>query len=124
MFSRILHQGVVSVFFALIIVGPSVILNVRRIETVINAIKVMQHSARLIFGTNSDKPAPIMVKKLLLMLIAAGILQCQHVSVSGNSNVEEYDLALGLATTRPDGTILLLHEDSCWRRLPLIVSGI
>jgi hypothetical protein len=55
----------------------------------------------LVFGTNSDKPpAQIMVKKLLLMLIAAGILQCQHVLVATNSNAdaEEYNIALGLAT--------------------------
>jgi hypothetical protein len=85
MFPCISCRGVVSVFFGLFIVGPCVILDIRRIETVIKAIKEMQHSGRLIFGTNSDKPpAPILVKKLLLMLIAAGILECQHVLVTPN----------------------------------------
>jgi hypothetical protein len=125
MFPRISRRGVVSVFFRLFIVlGPSFILDIRRIETVIKAIKAMQHSGRLIFGTNLDKPpAPIMVKKLLLMLIAAGILECQHV-LTPNCDVgaKEYDLvALGLATIGEDGTILGLHEDSFCHRLPLIV---
>jgi hypothetical protein len=122
-FPRIARQGVVTVFFGLLIVGPNVILDLRRIQTVIDSIKAMRNSGRLIFGTNSAKaPAPIMVKKLLLMLIAAGILECQHVLVSGT--IEEgdanYDLALGLATTGPDGTTLCLHVDSFWSRLPLI----
>jgi hypothetical protein len=85
----------------------------------------MRHSARLLFGTNSDKPpAPILVKKLLLMLIAAGILECAHVSISANIDgaSNEYDLALGLATFGPDGTTLCLHNDSFWRRLTLIIS--
>jgi hypothetical protein len=124
-FPRISRQGVVIVFFGLFIVGPSVILDVRRLLTVINSIKSMKQSARRIFGTNSDKaPAPILVKKLVLMLIAAGILECQHVLIAGNTEAgsDEYDLALGLATTGPNGTILCLHDDSFWRRLPLIVS--
>jgi hypothetical protein len=85
MFPDISCRGVVSVFFGLFILGPCVILDICRIETVIKAIKAMQHSGRLIFGTNLDKPpAPIMVKKLLLMLIAPGILECQHVLVTPN----------------------------------------
>jgi hypothetical protein len=84
----------------------------------------MRHCGRLIFGTNSEKPpAPILVKKLLLMLIAAGILVCEHVVISSNdAGPKEYDLALGLATSGPDGTILALHEDSFWQRIPLIVT--
>jgi hypothetical protein len=41
-----------------------------------------------------------MVKKLLLLLIAAGILKYQHILVTANSDggAEEYNLALGLAT--------------------------
>jgi hypothetical protein len=81
----------------------------------------------LIYGTNLEKPpAPILVKKLLLMLIAAGILKCQHLSVSANADgaLDEYNLALGLATIGPDGTsprivfLLLLVE------FRLKVSGI
>jgi hypothetical protein len=117
MFPRLDHRGVVQVFFGLFIVGPSVILDLRRIETVINSLKAMQHSARLTFGTNSDKPpAPILVKKLLLMLMAAGILECQHVLVPSNSDVkaEEYDLALGpLATIGPDGTTPQAPKQVC-----------
>jgi hypothetical protein len=83
----------------------------------------MHQSARLIYGTNSDKPpAPILVKKLLLMMIAAGILECQHVSVSANDDgaFDEYNLALGLATIGPDGTALCLHNNSFWQNPPLI----
>jgi hypothetical protein len=126
MFPCISRRGVVSVFFSLFIVGPSVILDIRRIATVIDSIKSMKHSTRMIYGTNSEKPpAPILVKKLLLMLIAAGILECQHVSVSANADgtSDEYDLALGLATIGPDGTTLCLHDNSFWHRLPLIVIG-
>jgi hypothetical protein len=122
-YPKISRAGVVSVLFSLFIVGPSVILNIRRVETVITAIKVMKQSARLIFGTNSDKaPPPIMVKKLLLMMIAAGILECEHVLVSSptDDGPEEYDLAFGLSTVGPNGTNLGLHEDSYWQRLPLI----
>jgi hypothetical protein len=124
MFPRLSRQGVVSIFFALFIVGPNVILDIRRIETVINAIKAMRHCGRLIFGTNSDKPpAPILVKKLLLMLIAAGILACEHVVVTPNSDgsANSCDLALGLAISGPDGTILALHQDAFWRCIPLLV---
>ena len=123
-FPCITHHGVVTVFFGLFVVGTSVIFDVRRIQTVIDSIKAMRSSARLIFGTNSEKPpAPILVKKLLLMLIAAGILECQHVSITANTKggSDEYDLALGLTTTEPDGTILCLHVDSFWRRLPLLI---
>jgi superfamily II DNA helicase RecQ len=73
MFPHISQNGVLTVFFELFIVSPNVILDIRRIATVIEAIKSMSNSARLIFGTNSTKPlAPILVKKLLLLLIAAG----------------------------------------------------
>jgi hypothetical protein len=70
---------------------------------------MMPHSGRLMIGTNSKKPpAPILVKKVLLMLLAAGILQCEHVLVTANSDAsaEEYDLALALATIGEDGRIL------------------
>ena len=86
------------------------------IETVISAIKAMPHSGRLMFGTKSAKPpAPILMKKLLLMLIAASILQCEHVLVTpanSEASAKQYDLALGLATFGLDGTILALHDDS------------
>jgi hypothetical protein len=122
-FPSIVRRGVVAVFFALFVVGPSVILDVRRIQTVIDSIKALPSSARLIFGTNSAKsPAPILIKKLLLLLIAAGILECEHVAITSNDNADsnEYDLALGLATTGPDGTILCLNVDSFWLRLPVL----
>jgi hypothetical protein len=126
MFPRISRCGVVSIFFSLFIVGPSVILDIRHIATVINSIKFIQHSARLIYGTNLEKAsAPILVKKLLLMLIAASILECQHVLVSANAHgtLDEYDLALGLASIGQDGTTLCLYDDYFWHH-PLIVSGI
>jgi hypothetical protein len=70
----------------------------------------MRHSdARLLFGTNSNKPpAPILVKKLLLLLIAAGILERKHLMISANIDgaSNEYDLALGLTTFGPDGNTL------------------
>ena len=82
-------------------------------------------SASLIFGTNSKKPpAPILVKKLLMMLIAAGILECQHIVIPAitEGGSDEYNLSSGLATTRLDNTILCLHEDSFWMKLPLIIA--
>jgi hypothetical protein len=117
---------VVTVFFGgLFVVGPGVILDVCRISTVIDSIKTMKHSARLMFGANSDKPpAPILVKELVLMLIAAGMLKCQHVLTAGKSEAgsDECDLALGVSTSGPDGTILGLCDDSFWRRLPLTAA--
>jgi hypothetical protein len=77
----------------------------------------MRYCGQLIFGTNSEKLlAPILVKKLLLMLIVAGIIMCEHIVVTANSDggADEFNLALGLATIGPDGTILALHKDSFW----------
>jgi hypothetical protein len=64
------------------------------------------------------------VEKLLLMLIAAGILKCQHISITSNTDgaLDEYGLALGLATKGPDGMALALHNDSFWWHLSLIIS--
>jgi hypothetical protein len=91
MFLRISRCGVVSVFFSL---GPSVILDIRCIATVIDSIKSMKHSARLIYGTNLEKPpAPILVKKLLLMLIAELAF-----STANTSRYQQMPMALRMNT--------------------------
>jgi hypothetical protein len=90
----------------------------------------MKHSARRIFRANSDKPtAPVLVQKLMLMLmlmlIAAGMLEHQHVLTAGNTEAssDEHDpVALAPSASGPDGANLALNEGSFWSRLPLMTA--
>jgi hypothetical protein len=72
------------------------------------------------FGINSDrKPEPLLVKKAILMLLGAKMLQCvaeRKETAPGKSEVSIYG---SLAFVEGDVTRLAMNEASCWSLLPL-----
>ena len=90
----------------------------------VDSIIKYKRSNRLIFGVKSDKkPAPIEVKKLVLILVSAGILgHSATVATSekeGESSIVKINCTLSPSTHNKqcNSTGLALFDDIYWRRI-------
>ena len=91
-------------------------------------IKIYPGCNRLVFGVNSKKPpAPIMVKKMLLVLIAAKILS--HTATVGTSTETNVDnvsvtikavLGYSMRTNTNDIPIYAMFDDMYWQRIKVL----
>jgi hypothetical protein len=120
MWPALVRHGACSVLSQLF-VGPNQ-MTARPVldKSLIDCIKNFKGSNGAMFGINSDrKPEPLLVKKAILMLLGAKILQ--HVAerketAPGKSEVSIYG---SLAFVEGDVARLAMNEASCWSLLPL-----
>ncbi len=74
----------------------------------------------MMFGTNSNrKPEPLLVKKLILMLLAAKILEYVIKRKEKSPGKFEVTVLGALAFVAGDSTTLALNDDSYWKLVPL-----
>jgi hypothetical protein len=89
-------------------------------KDLVDAIKKYPGSNRLIFGTNTEKrPEPILVKKLILMLMAAKIIR--HFSERKEKTPGTFEVTIygSLAFVKGDNTTLALSDSTYWSLLHL-----
>ena len=121
LFPKLDKSGVTSIVLDLF-VGP----NAMKVPAVldkalVDALKVYPGSNRLLFGTNSEKkPEPVLLKKMIMMLLAARILT-YNVETKESTEKEQKSIvtvvaSLGFLPGKP--TKLAICDDSYWRRLP------
>ena len=122
MFPSLRRDGVTSVFLDLFL-GENRIECKPSIKSILlDAIVEYPNSNRLLFGTNTDKkPAPVLVKKALLVLIASGLLgyKISSAKVDGVTTHSEIYAHLGFVLNA-DGTStskLKLNDDFYWARI-------
>ena len=120
MFPAIIREGVTSVLLYLFVGKARIESQVSIGDVLLKKICTYKSASRIIFGIKTDKsPAPVSVKKMLLVLLAAGILGYDIVKKKTNrDNKEEitYGEIFGcLSFTRDsDDTktnMLALHDD-------------
>jgi hypothetical protein len=90
-------------------------------KALVDALKAYPGSNRLLFGTNSEKkPEPVMVKKMILMLLAARILTYSVITKESTDKQQKSTVTVvaSLAFLPGEPTKLAICEDSYWRRLP------
>jgi hypothetical protein len=120
MFPRIRMAGVRTVLLQLF-VGPKAMPGRPSIEKeFVDAIRTFESSNRLLFGVNSNKkPEPILVKKMIVMLLAANILNYtaeRKLLPNKQTSVTVY-ASLGFVVGDP--TKLALDDDSYFEDIPL-----
>ena len=126
MFPAIIREGVTSVLLDLFVGSARIESRVSIGDVLLKKICAYKSVSRIIFGIKTDKPpAPVSVKKMLLVLLAAGILGYDIVKKKTNrDNKEEitYGEIFGFLsfTIDSDGTkknMLALHDDVYWSRV-------
>jgi hypothetical protein len=120
MFPPLIRSGVQAVFLQLYFgvnpMKPRPTLD----KELVDAIKHYPGSNRLLFGINSNrKPEPIMIKKMILMLLAAKILR--YVTERKEAAAGKFSMSVfgSLAFVTGDETKLAINETSYWSLLPL-----
>jgi superfamily II DNA helicase RecQ len=89
-------------------------------KDLVDGIKNFDGSNRLIFGTNTNKkPEPVLVKKLILMLLAARILEYVIDRKETSPGKFEVTVVGALAFVTGDATRLAMNDDAQWSLLPL-----
>ena len=89
-------------------------------KDLVDAIKKYPGSNRMIFGTNTEKrPEPILVKKLVLMLIAAKIVRHYPERKEKTPGTFEVTIYGSLAFVDGDNTTLAITDSTYWSLLPL-----
>jgi hypothetical protein len=86
----------------------------------VQAIRKFKNSNRLLFGINSDKtPLPKHVKKMIVMLLAAGILDYSADRTETSKGKYHVTIIASLAFVKDDPSKLALNDDSYFELLPL-----
>ena len=108
-FSR---SGIKHVLFDLFIDGPLVINSSRNMEAVVHAIRHYPSAGAIIFHSSNKRiMSPSNIKKVLLILIVAGIMSITY-------NHEKDDIVLGLARGFiHDSDILSIEKDDLWEMI-------
>ena len=117
MYPRFRRQGVQEVLITLLVQNGLTGLPVLD-GVLVDAIKNYPQCAKVIFGSQSKhKPKPIDVKKLILLLLAVGILEYK-VKVNDTDPSKKPIVFAQLAYDVSTAT-LILSFDEPWSRLPL-----
>jgi superfamily II DNA helicase RecQ len=120
MFPRLIQSGVRTVLLQLFVGANAMPGRPSMEKEFVDAIRKFDSSNRLLFGVNSNKkPEPILVKKMIVMLLAANILDYtaeRKVLANGTTSVTIY-ASLGFVAGDP--TKLALDDDSYFEELPL-----
>jgi hypothetical protein len=120
MFPRLICSGVQSVFLQLFFGENPMKTRPTLDKELVNAIKKFPGSNRLLFGINSNKkPEPVMVKKMILMLLAANVLR--YVIERKERTPGKFTMSVfgSLAFVIGDASKLALNKPSYWTLLPL-----
>jgi hypothetical protein len=89
-------------------------------KDLVDAIKKYPGSNRMIFGVNTDKrPEPVLVKKLVLMLIAANLVRHYPKRKETSPGKFEVTIYASLGFVEGDDTTLALSDATYWSLLPL-----
>ena len=119
-FPSLVKEGVRTVLMQLFLGPLSMVTRPVIDKALVDSIRNFKGSNRLIFGVNSDKkPEPLLVKKTILMLLAARILNYvvdRKETTLGNFQVNIFGT---LAFLPGDNTRLALSEDSSFALIPL-----
>jgi superfamily II DNA helicase RecQ len=121
MFPTLIRSGVQTVFLQLYF-GEHPMKNRPTIDKeLVDAIKSYPGSNRLLFGINSNKkPEPVLIKKMIMMLLAAKILR--YVTERKESTPPgKFTMSVfgSLAFVSGNATKLALNDPSYWTLLPL-----
>jgi hypothetical protein len=120
MFPKLVMSGVRTVLLQLF-VGPQAMAGRPSIEKeLVDSIRKFKNSNRLLFGTNSDKtPEPKHVKKMIVMLLAAGIIDYSADRKETTKGKYQVTIIASLAFVAGDPSKLALNDDSYFECLPL-----
>jgi hypothetical protein len=120
MFPTVVRAGIQSVFLQLYFGENPMKTRPTIDKELVDAIKNYPGSNRLLFGINSNKkPEPVLIKKMILMLLAAKILR--YVIERKETTAGKFTMSVfgSLAFVSGDPTKLALNEASYWTLLPL-----
>ena len=129
MFPSLIRNGVCSVLMDLFSGDNRISGDITFVPVLLDRIKKYPNVNRIIFGINSNKePAPVMVKKMLLVLVSAKILR--HTGTVGTKDTNNTDYtpvlitaALAHSQSSEVGGLLqyALFDDRYWHRVKLII---
>jgi hypothetical protein len=121
LFPKLSKSGVTTIFLDLF-VGPNAMQAQAVLDkALVDALKKYPGSNRVLFGTNSDrKPEPVMLKKMILVLLAARILTYSVDTKESADKKKKSTItivaALGFVAGEP--TKLAICDDGYWERIP------
>jgi hypothetical protein len=120
MFPKLVMAGVRTVLLQLF-AGPNAMAGRPSIEKeFVTAIRNFKNSNRLLFGVNSDKkPEPKHVKKMIVMLLAAKIIDYSADRKEITTGKYSVTIVASLAFVADDPSKLAMNDDSYFESLPL-----
>jgi hypothetical protein len=116
LYPKLHREGVCEVLFKILVHGENAIRGVAFYPTVVRSMQLFPSVGSLLFRSQAKTVSPKSIKQILLVLLAAGILEA-GVDIDGESQNEKLEMTLSLALHPPGGTQFAMHCDRFWNAI-------